>query len=216
MTDYFLYDETVKKKRHKKKVLITWLMIMIAVNIAIFGYLYYVTYVDRGYVSVNFIDVKQGDSSFINTPKGNHILIDGGDVSFGKGAVKQFMVSRGIHDLDVAFVTHCHEDHATGIIELIESGFSIKKVCVHGSGDHNDLGKRLLKVASEHGVEVEFLKVGDVLEFDDVTMTILAPENMFIEKGKVDENESSLVIRMDYAKNSVLFTGEKIRRKKAC
>lgn len=62
-------------------------------------------------LTINFIDVGQGDSCLIRTPKNKTILIDGGgsnNSSFdvGKNTLLSYILDRGITKLDVIIVSH--------------------------------------------------------------------------------------------------------------
>ena len=70
-----------------------------------------------------FIDVGQGDSTFIVTPAGRKILIDGGRVN----EAFQFLVWKYRLDLpgaepveiDLVVLTHADEDHIAGLVPII-------------------------------------------------------------------------------------------------
>ena len=60
-------------------------------------------------LKIYFIDVGQGDSTLIITPKNKKILIDGGD---GKtGTVYSYLLDRRINHLDYILISHFDDDH---------------------------------------------------------------------------------------------------------
>ena len=70
-------------------------------------------------LKVYFVDVNQGDSTFIVTPKGKTILIDGGGSSYtnvGKNTLLPYILDRGYTKIDIAIISHMDLDHCDGII----------------------------------------------------------------------------------------------------
>ena len=67
-------------------------------------------------LKVNFVDVGQGDSTFIITPKNQTILIDGGgsklnDFDVGKNTLLPYILDRGYTKIDYVIISHFDEDH---------------------------------------------------------------------------------------------------------
>ncbi|EMT39592.1 putative hydrolase (metallo-beta-lactamase superfamily) [Thermoanaerobacter thermohydrosulfuricus WC1] len=76
-------------------------------------------------LTINYIDVGQGDSIFVQTPSGKTILIDAGTPEMGSKVVN-YIKSRGINKIDILIGTHPHNDHIGGIVEVIKT-FKIVK-----------------------------------------------------------------------------------------
>lgn len=88
-----------KNKKKIKKIIIGISIILLII------------YIYPKSLKINFIDVGQGDSCLIRTPKNNTILIDGGgsiNSSFdvGKNTLLPYLLDRGISKLDVIIVSH--------------------------------------------------------------------------------------------------------------
>ena len=67
-------------------------------------------------LKVNFVDVGQGDCTFIITPKNQTILIDGGgskssDFDVGKSTLLPYILDRGYTKIDYVIISHFDEDH---------------------------------------------------------------------------------------------------------
>ena len=67
-------------------------------------------------LKVNFVDVGQGDCTFIITPKNQTILIDGGgsksnDFDVGKSTVLPYILDKGYTKIDYVIISHFDEDH---------------------------------------------------------------------------------------------------------
>lgn len=67
-------------------------------------------------LKIHFVDVGQGDSTFIETPYGKTILIDGGGSSskefdIGKSTLLPYILDRGYTKIDYIFISHFDQDH---------------------------------------------------------------------------------------------------------
>lgn len=75
---------------------------------------------------VSYIDVGQGNSSFVKLPDGKTLLIDGGDKEFGE-TVAEFLSDRNITQIDYMIATHADSDHIGGLNYVLEN-FEIKQI----------------------------------------------------------------------------------------
>lgn len=67
-------------------------------------------------LKIYFVDVGQGDSTFIVTPQNKTILIDGGgsvnsDYDVGKNTLLPYLLDRGFNSIDFIIVSHFDNDH---------------------------------------------------------------------------------------------------------
>lgn len=67
-------------------------------------------------LKIYFIDVGQGDSTFIVTPKNKTILIDGGgslnsNIDIGKNTLLPYILDRGFTQIDTIIISHFDSDH---------------------------------------------------------------------------------------------------------
>ncbi len=91
----------------KKKVIIFSIIIVIAIKV--------ISFIPSD-LKIHFIDVGQGDSCLIITPKNKTILIDGGGSSkeefdVGKNTLLPYLLDRRIKKLDYLIVSHFDADH---------------------------------------------------------------------------------------------------------
>lgn len=102
-------------------------------------------------LEIYFIDVGQGDSTFIVTPGNKKILIDGGidHRAYGFLAWKYNLDNeKKVLDIDLLVLSHADGDHINGLIPIIESKkINVKKI-IHsgiatlGKGYDTDLGNK--------------------------------------------------------------------------
>jgi competence protein ComEC len=163
-----------------------------------------------------FLDVGQGDSLYIRTPKGKSILIDGGgsrdpndgSKSFDVGAkiLLPFLLKRGTHEIDLAIVTHLHDDHFKGI-ESLSKLIDIKKLALF-VGNKAEESTVLSKVHMDPE-NLIYVKCGDRIQIEkDIYIDIFYPDSIEKETANMDENAVNLVMRLDYFGTSILMTGD--------
>ncbi|HEX3014774.1 MAG TPA: ComEC/Rec2 family competence protein, partial [Desulfobacteria bacterium] len=166
-------------------------------------------------LEVDFLDVGQGDSILITTPGQRHYLIDGGprSAAFDSGAaiVRPFLLNKGIKSLDGIFVTHLHDDHTGGLVEVVET-FPIKRIYFapdSGTVAENQGQWPLLKHGLlKHKLAVVTLKKGNRLNLDNgVTARVLSPESPYTGT-RSDPNNNSLVLWLSYGNYNILLTGD--------
>lgn len=162
-----------------------------------------------------FLDVGQGDCLFVEAPSGRTLLIDGGgsaDYDTGLKTLLPFLLKNGHDKVDMAIVTHLHQDHYGGIRSLSQE-IEIGALCLY-EGYRNQEED----IISESGFTTEdfiYLKQGDQIRFDEnVTVTILYPERKdkeYYERLLLDEtneNDLSLIAIVEYQGIKILMTGD--------
>lgn len=165
---------------------------------------------------VMFINVGQGDSSCISLPRGIDILVDGGGTpahmdyyDVGLKTVRPYLLKHGVESIEYMVASHGHDDHILGLITLIEN-MKVDKLLVPCGFGQGDSAKLLLDKAENLNVEVCELKAGDTIALaPDAWIEVFYPSKDIADSLTVgDENERSLVMRIIYGENSVLYTGD--------
>ena len=101
-----------KNKVKVKKVLLVLIAILIIINIF------------PKNLKIHFIDVGQGDSTLIVTPRNKTILIDGGgssssDFDVGKSTLIPYILDRGFTSIDTVIISHFDNDHVARNFNII-------------------------------------------------------------------------------------------------
>ena len=73
-------------------------------------------------LEVTFINVGHGDSTLIETPAGQKIMIDGGDKDQGSDTLAPFLLEKGIRRIDKMIVSNNDSDHYQGFTDLLADG----------------------------------------------------------------------------------------------
>lgn len=175
--------------------------------------------VERGALEVDVLDVAQGDSILVISPKGSTLLIDGGGrfAGFrgreevpgpdpGEEAVSAYLWSRGIRKLDAVALTHAHQDHIGGLTAVLEN-FQVGRLWLGRETETPALGK-LKKIAETRDVRIEHELRGQSFMWDGVEVDFLWPQILPEEIGPSAKNNDSMVVRLQYKERSVLLPGD--------
>jgi len=160
-------------------------------------------------MEVIFLDVGQGDSVFIRTPRGHTLLVDGGgtpgtDYSIGKRVVRPFLLREGMDKIDMMVMSHNHLDHSEGLLELLPF-VKVGSFLMPPREENNEIEEKILKHCREESIPVLELVSGEkVLLEKDVYMEVLHPQATDEEIG----NNHSLVLRLVYRDVEWLLTGD--------
>ena len=151
----------------------------------------------------HFIDVGQGDSSFIELPNGDTMLIDAGTASYGDDII-EYIESLGYQDIDYVVATHPHADHIGGMAEVIDA-FDIETVYMPRAVSTSKTYENLLETIQDKGLSIKTGRVGvEVLNTDDLDIVMVAPNS----EEYSNLNDYSIVLKITYGDTSFLYTGD--------
>ena len=152
---------------------------------------------------VNFIDVGQGDSEFIELPNGETLLIDAGTNETGADVVN-YIESLGYSSIDYVVGTHPHEDHIGGLDDVIRT-FDVESVYMPKVTADTKTFEDVLDAVDEKGLTINTAKAGVTLvDGDRLSVKMLAP----VLDEYDNTNDYSAVIKVVYGDTSFLFTGD--------
>lgn len=200
------YKIFLNKKKYFKKIFIIILM------------LFLFHFIPKN-LEINFVDVGQGDCTFIVTPRNKTILIDGGgeasdEFDVGKNTLLPYILDKGYTKIDYIFISHFDQDHVGGILTILQE-IKVEKVIISKQEENSENYRKFLEIVKENGVSVAIVKMGDSVNIEKgIYFEILWPTSEQIQENKLNNN--SLVMKMYYHNFSVLFTGdieEKAERK---
>ncbi|MEK4128551.1 excalibur calcium-binding domain-containing protein [Solibacillus sp. FSL W8-0474] len=145
-------------------------------------------------LEVHFIDVGQGDSILIQTPKGENILVDGGPRKAGKGLV-DYLKKLGIKKLDYVVATHPDADHVGGLVSVLNS-ISVKNFVNSGKAHTTDTYSQILSLVKTKKIkyiepEIEQILIGNWTS--DFYM-----QTLFADSLAKDTNDASIVLKVGY------------------
>ena len=150
--------------------------------------------------SVSFIDVGQADSVLIRNGNYN-MLIDAGNNEDGEKLVNYFK-SLGIEEFTYVFATHPHEDHIGGMDDIINN-FKIDNYYMPNKLSTTKTFMDVLDALDGRNLKYMVPNKGDTLKLGDANIKVIYPGD-----DKSNINDSSIVLKVTYGKNSFLLTGD--------
>ena len=161
-----------------------------------------------GKLHVVFFDVGEGDAIFIETPRGQQILVDGGPsptTLIGALGRKMPFWDRSI---DLVILTHADEDHIAGLIPVLER-YRVGQVLDSGYEHHHPMYQRWQELIEEKGIPNRLARAGMRIETGDgVGLAILHPGPDLMRYTEADSNNNSVVTRLVMGQVSFLLPGD--------
>ncbi len=164
-----------------------------------------------------FLDVGQGDATFIHFPAGATMLIDGGgffhhNFDTGKNIVAPFLLKSRITRIDYLVMTHPHPDHYDGL-RYIAQHFRPREFWTNGDTVDDPFFVELQRTLASKNILVRTLNAeSPPFTIDGVTLRILHPTAAFARHCSPTEkqglNNRSLVTKLNYKDVAILFTGD--------
>ena len=152
---------------------------------------------------VNYIDVGQGDSIFIQLPNNETMLIDVGEAYKSENVIN-YLNNLGIKKIDYVVGTHPHTDHIGGLEEVINT-FDIGSIYMPRASSTSKTYLDLLTAISNKGLKVKTAKSGVVvLDDDNLKLEFIAPNS----DNYSELNNYSAVLKLTYLDNTFLFMGD--------
>ena len=200
---FLVKSKIITGKKIGKKVFIIFIIIVIILNLIL-------NFIPKTF-TISFIDVGQGDSMLISTPKGKNILVDGGgsrdETSFniGKQTLIPYLLNKGITKLDYILISHFDSDHVGGILSVLEE-LKAEKVIICKQ-EENENHKRFKEIVKNKNIKVYVVKKGDNLKIEEnIWLNILWPKEERIKENAINNN--SIVAKLNYKSFSILLTGD--------
>jgi competence protein ComEC len=158
--------------------------------------------------SVYFLNVGQGDSSFVETPSCRFLIDCGGSYKknnfIGEYIVSGFLFKHRVKKIDGIFISHFHPDHYYGCLRIIKN-FNVDKIYIYNSIKKIEGFKELTSVIDKRKTKIIFLKHGDKVKIGESRIIILHPDKNIVKRVS---NNDSLVVKVILGDWKILFTGD--------
>lgn len=159
-------------------------------------------------LSVAFFDVGQGDATFIESPSGTQVLIDGGRDA---RVLRELPLVMGYFDrtIDVVVATHPDSDHIVGLVEVLNR-YKVKRVVMTENVNDTPVYEALKRAVRDEGADVIIGRRGQVFdlgvgEAGSTTLTILFPDR---DVTNLESNMSSIIAQLSYGDADFMLTGD--------
>jgi competence protein ComEC len=159
-----------------------------------------------GQLHIVFMNVGQGDATFIQTPSGRQILVDGGLYP----SVLNDQLGRQMpfwdKEIDMLIATHPDADHVSGLVGVFDR-YRVNQIITNGqSFGESPIYDEVLTAAQTQETDVRPVQAGEIIEIEDgVRLEVVHPGPVLIEENR---NENSVSMRLVYGEFSFLFTGD--------
>ena len=169
---------------------------------------------------LDILDVGQGDAIYLCASDGTNFMIDGGSTDVkkvGTYRILPFLKAKAIRKMDYWFVSHTDEDHISGLVEVMESGYAVGTLVLAEAQKEDEKAHRLAELAQKNGIRVCYMKAGDVLgtRKEDVVNERNRAETFRIEclyptnnNDSEDVNDRCLVLYYEDENFSAFFGGD--------
>ncbi len=169
---------------------------------------FYVVTGPDGRLHVHYLDVGQGDSTFIVTPNGTQVLVDGGPDPREAARAVGDRTPFWDRNLDMVVLTHPDEDHFRGLVNVLDR-YEADVVLESGRVSQNPLYLEWEKVLEGRDVNRQVAAQGQIIVLDEAAwMEVLNPPSDQIVAGGSELNNSGVILRLVYGNLSFLLTAD--------
>ncbi|PAQ16525.1 DNA internalization-related competence protein ComEC/Rec2 [Bacillaceae bacterium SAOS 7] len=174
------------------------------------------TYSSKG--EVTFIDIGQGDATFIQLPfnQGNYLIDTGGllpfhkeewqkqrkDFKIGEGVLLPYFKSRRITRIDKLILTHSDYDHIGAATELFPH-MKIQEVIISPGSEVKPVMQQTIEQAKRFHIPVRYGTFQESWQGGESIFQFLSPED-----EQYEGNDDSLVLYAQIGGKKWLFTGD--------
>jgi competence protein ComEC len=189
------------------KKLLKILIPLLILGIVIFSIIYWYSERPSKQLQIDFMDVGQGDAEMIITPGGHNILIDGGPDTMIMNRISEILPSYD-RTIDLMILTHPHEDHVTGLIDVVKN-YKVLKILYTGVVHTSPNYLAWLNEVKNKKIPLVIIERSQQIMLDnDVSLELLYPRKSLSGKDVKYVNNSSIVVRLKYKEFSALFMGD--------
>lgn len=165
---------------------------------------------ESGRLTLDFLDVGQGDAIAIRTPHGRWVVVDAGPAGTGSDAGRRIVVPHlrrhGARRVDLFVLSHAHRDHvggASAIARAMPVGLALEP----GITFADEAYLEWLGVVREEGTRWRVARAGETWTIDGVAFRVLHPASAWDGSG-IDLNEDSIVLEVRYGDFVTVLTGD--------
>ena len=197
------------------------LAILISINILVFAILLSKNHLGllptnlSPELTIDFVNVGQGDCCVIRTPKGRTFVVDGGtNVSEsdakkqGRELIYKYLAKLGIDEIDGIVATHWHIDDFSGLIPVLKK-FKVNAVYETPIGFSNEFYNDFDQACKKNDVKRITVMAGKILEWgDELFVQVLNPEDIYGSSNHSEINNDSIVLLIRYGKVQTLLCAD--------
>lgn len=191
------------KSQYSKIILI----VLAGVALLVWSQVFYSSSGNNSDITINFLDVGQGDAILISLPGDEQILVDGGP---GDAVLSQIsgLMSPFDRKIEHIVLTHPHADHVAGLVKIIDR-YEVGEVLENSISYDSAIYAQWKDTIKSKNIPDREVRQGDVFEWGGGRFEILAPVSSSSSvSGETNVNNASVVARFVYKNSQVMLTGD--------
>ncbi|MDO4244869.1 MAG: ComEC/Rec2 family competence protein [Deinococcus sp.] len=153
----------------------------------------------QGEVSVQFLNVGQGDAVLVRSPEGKTMLVDGGRSA---ERMREQLAAQGVGKIDLMVASHADADHIAGLVEGAKSGRPTLFIN-NGIAGTTQTWDRLVTALQDAGTTFQKAN-GQVVNLGSVKVKVITPPSGMGD----DQNDNSVGVRVEFGQFVALLTGD--------
>lgn len=183
---------------------------LVSWGLLLFSYEFVSLRKSRGYLECTVLSVGHGAAVPIHLPDGGTLLYDAGKLLGDRRAaqtIANYLWYRGVTHIDAIVLSHADLDHYNAVPKLTEY-FSIGAIYVepHMTQSREPHVRELIALIHRKGIPLKTVVEGwEVRPTEGVLISVLHPPADWLE---TEDNARSLVLRLQFAGESLLLTGD--------
>ncbi|MEO0131570.1 MAG: ComEC/Rec2 family competence protein [candidate division WOR-3 bacterium] len=159
-------------------------------------------------ISITFLDTIQGESIVIELPSQQVIVIDAGPEN---AILRNYLLSKGLTQVNLAVITHPHLDHYGGFRNLL-TDFQLPNWCITTSTAPDTLYTNLIKEIQQKFSKIIIAQRGMSIKIQNLTLEVLHPskevQRLASWDNNFDLNNLSIVLKLTCNNLQLLFLGD--------
>lgn len=187
--------------RLKFYIFASLLIVVFAVWFPVFTYGY------NGSLKVYFLNVGQGDASFIETPEHIQVLIDGGPDSSVLSELSSVMPFYD-RKIDILILSHPQKDHIFGLVEVLKR-YEVGNVVFTSIEYKNSAYDEFKKIVEEKNINKIEARAGTQIKIGQYAfLDILYPFEDMSGKLVGNPNDVSIAVKLNFLGKEFFFAGD--------
>lgn len=150
-----------------------------------------------------FLDVGQGNC-FVSVLNGEAYVVDCGGTKRPGVVAADYLTSAGVDTVKFVLISHLHDDHANGLVDLCEEKKILEIIIPYTEGDPA-LYAQIVTLAAEEGATLTVLETDSERALGGSTLRMLTKH---LDPVSEDQNENSIVGFCEYGEFRAMFTGD--------
>jgi competence protein ComEC len=159
----------------------------------------------EGLFRITVLDVGQGDAILLDTPHGQHVLLDSGPSAATLGVLNQYLAAP--REFRLVIASHNHADHIGGF-PAIFAEYPVHEVWLSGAITTTNVYTNWLKAIKALSAKTRLVSADVHETIDGVDLVVLHPPQTVEGLRLEDEHDGTVVVKASYGAVSVLLTGD--------